>query len=498
MSEWSWLYGNQTPDPPPKLVNGKPESEWSWLFKNADAAPPKPEDFGAVKQVRPEDFGAVPIKQPLGSPAGEAAASLFSGAAAAPLSGWAGIAGAILPGPQGQGADWANRTQNALTYQPRTPLGQKTADVFSYPAQKIADLSNRAGGAVTDAAGPLAGTATNVGLQALPMALSRIAKPFVDAKNSGLTASAERNSVKDTTWANARNEGLVVPPSAIDPSFLTNRLESIGGKAALNQQASIRNQSIFDNIARREASLTPDSPLSESALSDARYDLSQPYRDVASLSPVASKALEMLKEARSESKSYWKHYGVSADPKSLAEAQRLDAKASTLESRIEAEAQAKGSPDLVDQLRQARTDIAKNYTVDRALNLGSGEVDAGVIGRMLDKGSPMTGGLETIGQFQQAFGRYAKPGSNVPAAGVSKSEALASVLLGATGMATGIGPWAAALPLMSGPVRSLLLSDLMQKQRAYQPGVGLLGVNAFTQNPPTMSLLPAVGLRNNQ
>lgn len=39
-----------------------------------------------------------------------------------------------------------------------------------------------------------------------------------------------------------------------------------------------------------------------------RNDLATPYRELAGLSPIAKTALEKLREARAEAKSYWQHW----------------------------------------------------------------------------------------------------------------------------------------------------------------------------------------------
>lgn len=54
----------------------------------------------------------------------EALGSIGSGIVAEPVAGLAGVAGAILPGEQGQGAQWVDKTRQALTFNPRTATGQ--------------------------------------------------------------------------------------------------------------------------------------------------------------------------------------------------------------------------------------------------------------------------------------------------------------------------------------------------------------------------------------
>lgn len=286
-------------------------------------------------------------------------------------------------------------------------------------------------------------------------------------------ALKSQNSFKDETWALAQKEGYVTPPSAINPTWVGNRIEGIGGKAAIGQDAALRNQPVTNKIARREAGLAENEPITEGTLSAARATMAAPYREVASLNPLAASALEKLQQTRVDAKVFWNHYNRSGDPASLKEAQRLDKNAQMYETAIDKIASRQGSPDLLNQLRDARVRLAKNHEVDRALNVGTGDVDAKVLGRMLDKGKPLTDGLATIGRFANAFPSVSRDAANVPPPGISKLEGLTSLGLGGAGLYAGVGFAPAAIPLVAPHVaRSLALSRLMQGQRQYGPGVG--------------------------
>jgi hypothetical protein len=145
---------------------------------------------------------------------------------------------------------------------------------------------------------------------------------------------------------------------------------------------------------------------------------------------------------------------------------------------------------LLGRLREARTALAKNHTVDRALNVGSGDVDAQAIGRLLDKRAPLTGGLETVGRFAEAFGPYAREASKIPTPGVSKVEPLAIAALGMGGHGAGLGWLPAGLPLLSGPARSLMLSPMMQGARSYESGA----LSQLVNSPATPAALTGFGL----
>jgi hypothetical protein len=329
----------------------------------------------------------------------------------------------------------------------------------------ISAASSTAGQATTEATDrPLLGAAVN-------MASVPVISAGVNAARDASMKAQSRNSMKDQTLRDANEEGFVTPPSASGGNWFTRRLESVAGKAAIGQESAVRNQEVANKIARRETGLPEDSAISVAALDKRRDVLAAPYREVRALNKNAAADLEALREARRQSNLYYRHYDVSQDPKALATAESNAQQAAALESRIEGYAKQAMKPDLVKELREARTSIAKTYDVERALNVATGDVSLPVLGRIVDKGKPLTGGLGVAGKFQQAFPSYAREGAKVQTPGVSKSEALASALLGVGGYGA-MGPYGAAmaaLPLASGPVRSMLLTSPFQGPSGYLP-----------------------------
>lgn len=285
-----------------------------------------------------------------------------------------------------------------------------------------------------------------------------------------------QGAVGDETLKMGREAGYVLPPSAVNDSFLGRRMESVAGKAAIGQEAAIRNQSVTDRLARQAVGLNENDPISLTNLRSARFDAAQPYRDVAALSPQAANDLAALQQARFDAKMAWKEHGRTGLRSAYADAQRAETDVARLTQNLDNYAQQANMPELVDALKQARQRIAQNHQVQAALNRGTGSVDASVIGRSLDNGAPLSGPLETIGRFQQAYRPYMREGSTIPTPGVSKSEALASALLATGGAASGhpAGLLAGGLPLLSGPTRSLLLSGPVQESVMspnYSPGL---------------------------
>jgi hypothetical protein len=295
------------------------------------------------------------------------------------------------------------------------------------------------------------------------------------ARAPSLARQELQNAVRDQTIRQAREEGFVASPTALGGGTGTNILESIGGKAATGQQAAIRNQELTTNLARRHAGLPENSAISEGALEARRNALAAPYREVAAIDAEAARALETLRQTRFDSTNYFRHYDRSADPRSLTEGRRLSAEAERLEQYLEGIARQAGRPELVDELRAARRDIARTYDVERALNVGTGDVSAPILGRMTDQGRPLTGGLGVAGRFQQAFPSAMREGERVPQPGVSALNPVAAAGLGLGGYGTMGLPGAAlaALPFARGPVRAGILSDTYQNAMlpSYQPAV---------------------------
>lgn len=311
-------------------------------------------------------------------------------------------------------------------------------------------------------------------------------------------AKQSQNAVRDATLAASREAGYVVPPSAVNQSFLGRRLESVAGKAAMGQEASVRNQQVTNALARKGLGMADDAPIDQAALEAIRKTEGKAYRDVAALSNDAAEALENWKQAKFDSTSYRKFYDRSADPSALAKAKAASADAKQWFQFLESEATAAGRSDLIPALRAANVSIAKTHTVERALNDSVGDVSSRKLGQMLAAGKPLSGELETAARFAQGFSKYAADGAKVPTPGVSKSEAITAAILGTLGgsAAGPAGLMAGALPLVSGPIRSALLSQTGQRMMAapssYAAPASARIAAALAQNPQLRAAIPGL------
>ena len=302
-----------------------------------------------------------------------------------------------------------------------------------------------------------------------PLAASALTRP--SAAKLG-TATGEQ------TLKEAQEAGYVVQPSTVKPSFTTNRIESVAGKAAVAQDASIRNQATTNKLAAQSIGLADDTPLTMSTLQQVREKAAKPYEEIENLMQQSRQSmawfpryheknlLEQLKQARADANAHYRHYDRSADPATLKQAKAADAVADSIERDMEHIASSLGRPELVEQLKAARQLYARTYDVERALNLGDGNVSASIIGRMLDQGRPLSGELKIVGKFAQAFPRMSRDASMVPPPGVSGTDAASSAFLGTAGygMAGPMGIAAAGLPLLRAPARNLVLSQGYQSR----------------------------------
>jgi hypothetical protein len=407
----------------------------------------------------------------------DTAASLITGAAAAPVAGLAGIAGAVLPGPEGQGADWVKKVQGALTATPQTPEGDAALNVVTKPMQWLESGADKAGAFVADQTkSPALGAAVNTALQMAPAIVSRLAGGKVRETVAGAydeqAKVKSQNSVRDATLAEGRDVGYVVPPD-------TSMFRGIAGKAALRQEAIVRNQQVTNSLARKALGIPDEVPLSPGVLEQKRLQLSAPYKELSAIDPEAASVLQQIREIRSEANGWYKAFDRDPKPPYQKRAERLSSKADALEGYLDEIAVNAGKPDLVPAMKEARKNIARTYDVERALNKGDGNIDAHVLGNLYDNGKPLSGELATIGKFDQAFRRYTTEASRVEAPGGSALTPISAAGLGMGGHATGLGWFPAGIALAGGPARSLLLSGMYQSPRSYTPSLGLRSMSPF-------------------
>ncbi len=312
-----------------------------------------------------------------------------------------------------------------------TALGATVAGVGFGGATTEGDVGDRLVGAALGGAGGLGGVAIGKGLG---MAAQKVA--------AGRATARTANAGKDVAAQNALQAGYTLPPTEVNPSGLNSLLEGLSGKIKTSQSASQKNQPITNTLAKRELGLPSDAPITLDALKTLRASAGQAYDAVgqagvitptpayaqaldsitasaktASAGFPGAKANPLIAEIESLKSPQFDASAAVAKIKSLrADADKayvsgdkelgkaLKSGAGALEDAIETHLMATGAPaELLQNFRNARTTIAKTYSVEKALNPTTGDVSASVLAAQLKRGKPLSNDLRTIAEAGQAF-----------------------------------------------------------------------------------------------
>ena len=224
----------------------------------------------------------------------------------------------------------------------------------------------------------------------------------------------------------AYDAGYVIPPTQVKPTLGNRLLEGLSGKITTAQNASAKNAEVTNKLAAKALGLSDDVKLTPDVLEDIRKTAGTAYREVASL-PIKpaqeanslmnipatpeinpSKMVFDLRKARNDATAWYNSYGRTADPESLAKANAAKALATELEGTLEGYAKSLGRDDLVLDMAKSRELIAKTYSVEKALNTTTGNVDAKNLAKQLDKGKPLSGELKQAAEFAARFPKAAQ------------------------------------------------------------------------------------------
>ena len=361
------------------------------------------------------------------------------------------------------------------------------------PGQRILDLAVQSGaGMAVNPSGGLVPTLKGIGMGLASGAASGVTKEATGSDAAALAAGiitplvlrgtgTAIDSVKQRTLKQAQEAGYVVPPSLVKPSRTAKALETIGGKAAISQESSVRNQQVTNQLAAKSLGLPPETPLTPEALSGVRQQAAAVYDKVDELRPTI--AMEwfprfhetnlgaQLRQAKAQATQLWKDNQRAPMESTREAARKMDALADSLEDDIARIAKASGQPALKKELDAARTLFAKSYDVERALIPGTGDVSAAAIGNLMKK-KRLTDELSVIGAFAKAFPRESRNAVSVPSPAVDGTNAAMSAMLGTAGYGAVGGPAgliAAGAPLLRSPARAMALSRPYQHRLLAQP-----------------------------
>lgn len=360
------------------------------------------------------------------------------------------------------------------------PLGEAIAS-GGLSAQGAGMGTRAAGGAI--AGGATAGlvdpeqAATGAAIGAALPVVVRGAGKVGHALTSSMRGPEVAPGIRKAAESAAEN-GFVVPPTMAKPTLGNRLMEGLAGKISVAQNASMKNQQVVNQLAAKEIGLPAETTITPELLKEIRANAGQAYKAVASLpvkpaeraqpmfnkpaSPEINPAqmVEDLKQARNDAQAWYRAYNRSASPEDLTKAKAAEGLSKRLESGLESYAESLGQSDLLRSLRDARTMIAKTYSVERALNPTTGSVDAQTLAKLAKKGV-LTGGLKASADLATAFPKAAqsveKMGS-LPQ--VSPLDWTAALGIGA---ATGGSPVAAAGLVARPLARAATLSKPVQR-----------------------------------
>jgi hypothetical protein len=130
---------------------------------------------------------------------------------AGPVSGLAGIAGTLLPGPEGQGARFTEKVGQALTYEPKTEVGQRTSAAVAKPFEALDRFATEVGyrsGKPTDTLGA---TAVKTAIEALPMLFGiRGGRGAMTRAPERVPTTAELGARSSQAYQQAENAGVII------------------------------------------------------------------------------------------------------------------------------------------------------------------------------------------------------------------------------------------------------------------------------------------------
>lgn len=231
-------------------------------------------------------------------------AATASGAVAPVAAGLAGIAGAVLPGPAGQGAAWAQKTGEALQYQPRTEIGKAVTGAAAYPFQKLAEAGDVAGGAAAEATGsPAVGAGVNAAVQGLPLLVGAKGAPKMaraGAELAGRAAEALTPMPEPRVAALAKKAvdlGIPLRPDQLSKNpiarMVGEALEKVPLSGSKAEQRQIGfNRSVGKLIGAEADHLTPD--VFDKAMNEAGGKIGE----IAAQTPIRYETLGPALEAR--------------------------------------------------------------------------------------------------------------------------------------------------------------------------------------------------------
>lgn len=314
-------------------------------------------------------------------------------------------------------------------------------------------------------------------------------------------------------------------------------MESISGKAATRQGASQINTPKLNELTRQELGIPKGIPLTDKVLSEVRTTAGKAYQAVKDYNqPIvtnsgylnnvqalagdisqaakefpdivknegvdtlikslsvdkmsAKSAVELSKLLRFKATSNLKAFN---DPEKVALGMAQRKAAGLIEDLVGQNLAEQGQGALATAWNNARTLIAKTHDVEAALK-PNGNVDPKVWAKLIEKGKPLSGNLQMMGNFASHFPNAVQDVAKAGSPNVSNLQAMLSPLFAGGGAMAAGGPGAViggAIPFVTRPLaRAALFSHM------YQSGLLPKLPSTTTSMFPVQRGLLALGAQN--
>lgn len=443
---------------------------------------------------------------------------------------------------------------------PNMTPGQRILDVglqaattgVMNPAQSVRNLtSNVVKGGAAGTVGQTVSEATGspelglVATLATPIGMEK----YAQSKAADLQAAKIRNMTRDQTLKAATDQGYIVTPGSVTPSVQNVLGERIAGKQRLQEAASVRNQQVTDTLARRALGVADDVQLTPQEMKKIRAaEFDKGYKPVAQIGAVQTdKAFtdaldDVVSQFTGKAKSFpgaapdevgnlVKNYKVagfdSADALDATRTLREQARgnfakgenalgkaqiaiSNALEDQLERALVSMNNPDaaaILKQFKDSRTRMAVSHTVEDALHVGMGGVDARKLARDIQKGKLLTGELEIAAKFANTFKGVNKSPADIGTPGSASmmgrgasgavGAGLGAIMTGGSPVGAMVG--AVAPEAASYAAKNYLLSKMGQRRAMPNYDRPLLNIIAEQpMNPRVRNMLLGIPTTENQ
>jgi len=329
------------------------------------------------------------------------------------------------------GEERAARIARAMTYQPRTEVGQTLVQTIAKPFENIPPMiSGNLGTSAALLAPAAARQAIQTGQKILAPSEAKLAKMAAQdyARGAELDALADAQRLK-----------FVVPPTKIEDTAAARTLTGMAGAKA-PARAVETNMARLREVQLADMGLPPTAQLNgKKAFDDARANVAGPYNEVRKL-PVqqadanvvaalddlrdptkligsgeahaaeinaliddaigqtqagltGAQLLDNISNLRKKAQISYKNKNITPEQAEIADTRM--AIASQLESMIDSNI---SNPKLLDQWRAARQKMGRIYSYEAATDFNTGVLDVNKIARITSKDSALAGDIAAIGR----------------------------------------------------------------------------------------------------